>query len=110
MASNFSVFFTDTASGDLSKILDYITNTLCNSTAAREFYLKLTEELSLTAQFPSSGTPVTNPFLLLPDVRKILIKNYTVFYFPDYEKRRIVLLRIVYSRKNLDEILRTLKE
>ncbi len=40
------------------------------------------------------------------DIRKKLVGNYTMYYFPDMNAETIYLLRIIYGRRNLDEILR----
>lgn len=58
--------------------------------------------------FPESGTVVTNDFL--PDVglRKKLIGNYVLYYLADCQKEIIFIVRIVYGRRNMDEILRKL--
>ena len=42
------------------------------------------------------------------DVRRVLVKNYIAYYLIDEEKANIVVLRVVYSRRDQDRILKTI--
>lgn len=110
MVSNFSYRFTEKAAQDLDEILNYISFTLCNPSAAKDFYDKLSDFINQAISFPEAGAPVNNPSVALPNVRKLFIKNYTLYYVPDLEGKTIILLRIVYSYRDLDEIIRTLND
>lgn len=41
-------------------------------------------------------------------VRKKTVGNYILYYLPDAVKQIIFVLRIVYGKRNMDEILRKL--
>ena len=99
---------TETAVNDLDNILGYISNTLANPPAAKNFYDKLTKAFKSVVVFPDAGAPVNNPAVILNGVRKLFVKNYTVFYLPDYECEKVHILRIVYSHRNMDEIIHDL--
>ena len=47
-----------------------------------------------------------NAFLPNGTVRKKLVGSYMLYYFPDREDERIYILRVLYGRRNLDELLR----
>ena len=58
--------------------------------------------------FPQSGSLVVNEFLPEIEIRKKLVDNYIMYYLPDFTEKLIFMLRIVYVRRNMDEILRYL--
>ena len=55
-----------------------------------------------------AGRPVHNPYLKRDDVRRVLVKNYIAYYLIDEEEANIVVLRVVYSRRDQDKILKTI--
>ena len=52
---------------------------------------------------------VENDFLANKNIRRVIIENYIMYYMTDDEKRIIYILRIVYGKRNLEEIYRTIK-
>lgn len=46
-----------------------------------------------------------NAFLPNGTVRKKLVGSDMLYYFPDREDERIYILRVLYGRRNLDELL-----
>lgn len=69
---------------------------------------KLQEVIEEAWSFPESGSPVVNEFVPTTEVRKKLVANYIMYYLPDSSEKMIFVLRIVYGRRNVDEILRQL--
>ncbi|MBO5094780.1 MAG: hypothetical protein J6C33_10550 [Lachnospiraceae bacterium] len=55
-----------------------------------------------------SGSSVVNEFVPDTEIRKKLAGNYIMYYLPDFEKKMIFVLRIIYGRRSMDEILRQL--
>ena len=47
-----------------------------------------------------------NAFLPNGTVRKKPVGSYLLYYVPDREDERIYILRVLYGRRNLDELLR----
>lgn len=81
---------------------------LANPTAASNFVGKLQGAIEKVRSFPESGSLVINEFLSNIEVRKKLVGNYIMYYLPDSNKKMIFILRIVYGKRNMDEILRQL--
>ena len=71
-----------------------------------DFLEKLQGAIREACAFPESGAPVDNAFLPNGTVRKKLVGSYLLYYFPDREDERIYILRVLYGRRNLDELLR----
>ena len=38
-------------------------------------------------------------------LRKMVVDNYPVFYFPDKDAKEVVVYHVFYGRRNLEEIL-----
>ena len=109
MASKrFTWLLTEIAEADVDDILDYIANTLVNPDAATAFADELEEKLNEVCKAPKAGRLVENEFLKMQDVRRILVKNYIVYYVIDTEPKHIVVIRVVYGRRDQDKILKDL--
>ena len=105
MACEFGYRLTGKAEADLDGILSYMAVQLANSKAAAAFLDKLQDAISEACLSPESGSPVDNEFLPCKTIRKKLFGNYILYYFPDEKAETIYILRILYGRRNLDEIL-----
>ena len=108
MAYNFSYRFTEKAEQDLDEILHYISVDLVNPTAAQNLGRKIFEKIDMVRIFPESGAPIDNEFLSDKTVRKLLVENYVIYYKAHYDEKIIFVLRVVYGKRNLDEILKTM--
>ncbi len=106
MACEFGYRLTGKAEADLDGILSYMAVQLSNPRAAAAFLEKLQDAISEACSFPESGSLVDNEFLPCKTIRKKQIGNYILYYFPDEKAETIYILRILYGRRNLDEILR----
>ena len=105
MASDYGYRLTQKAADDLDGIINYIALELANPTAAMHFVDKLQDCIKEICLFPESGSAVMNEFLPNSDIRKAIVNNYLIYYLPDSEENVITVLRIVYGRQNMDEIL-----
>lgn len=108
MASKFRYRLTQKAEFDLDEIVSYIAVELSNPPAASDFVNKLQENIEEARNFPESGSLIYNDFLQAENVRKKLVGNCIMYYFPDTGEKIIYILRIVYSKRNMDEILKKL--
>ena len=108
MASKFRYRLTKRAESDLDGIVSYIAVELANSQAASDFVDKLQDNIEEAIVFPESGSLVDNEFLQVENARKKLVGNYIMYYLPDTEEKVIYILRIVYGKRNMDEILKKL--
>ena len=108
MEYKYSYRFTRKAEQDLDEILRYISIELVNPFAAQKLGRKIFEKIDIVREFPETGVLIDNEFLADRTVRKILVDNYVLYYKTDYDERVIFVLRIVYGKRNLDEILKTI--
>ena len=108
MESKWVYKLTRKASADLDDIVRYIALELSNPKAAADFIDKLFKYVDEICVFPEIGSPAINDFIPDIDVRKGFIDNYTVYYLPNFTEKTIFILRIVYSKRSMDEILQQL--
>lgn len=109
MASKeYNYDFTEIAQADIDDTVDYIEQDLENPEAASAFVDKLEEMLEKICKAPKSGKLVENQFLRRTDVRKFLIHNYIAYYIVDEENGIVVILRIVYGKRDQDKILKNI--
>lgn len=108
MKSKFKYQFTQKAEVDLNDIVAYITLELSNPKAASDFMDKLQKAIEDVCLFPKSGFLVINELLPNTEIRKKQIDNYWMYYLPDFEENIIFILRILYGKRNINEILRHL--
>ena len=108
MECKYSYRFTEKAEQDFDEILRYISVDLVNPTAAQNLGRKVFEKIDMVRTFPDSGAPIDNEFLVDKTVRKLSVDRYVIYYKAHYHERIISILRIVYGKRNLDEILKTM--
>jgi len=106
MISNDQYRFTKNAKSDLDEILSYISIELSNPDAAASFLKDLEAVIASICSVPKIGRIVDNEFLPNREIRKSLVGNYVLYYLPDIKEKRIYVLRILYGRRNLDELVR----
>ena len=109
MDSEYSYQFTKPAVSDLDSTLHYIAKELDNPIAAQNLGQKIFAAIDRARSFPEIGTPVDNEYLSDKTVRRIAVDRYLLYYKPDHANRMITVLRIVYGKRNLDEILRSME-
>lgn len=79
---------------------------MSNPDAATDFADELEEKIEELCKTPKSGRPVSNEFMRRDDVRRILVGNFVAYYIVDDEAKRIVILRVVYGKRDQIKILK----
>ena len=106
MSSKYQYHFTKKAETDLGEILSYISIDLSNPDAAASFLKDVQTVIASICSVPKIGRMVENEFLPDKEIRKSLVGNYVLYYLPDAAEMTISILRILYGRRNLDELVR----
>ena len=107
MASRkYKVAFSKIAESDIDETLAYISYDLSNPDAASSFADELEHKLNEVSKTPRMGRLVENDFLKRDDVRSFLVGNFIVYYIVDEDEKVIVILRVVYEKRDLDKILK----
>ena len=106
MEFEYSYSFTARAEQDLDGIMRYIAVELYNASAARKLFDEVFESIEAIRTFPDSGLAIENDFLTDKAVRRVLAGNYVIYY--KTVSNTVYILRIVYGKRNLDEILHSI--
>ena len=109
MASDYSFQFTEKALSDLDEITDYLANTLDQLPAAKRLLDKIEEEIQIFCKYPESGTVVMNDFIRRSGIRKLVIEKYVLYYIADKDVEKIIILRVVYGKRDLDTIIKEME-
>ena len=104
----YSYQFTEIAEVDIDDTLEYISRDLANPDAATAFADELEFQLDEICKAPTTGRLVENEYLVRKDVRRFLVKNYIAYYIIDDERNSIVVLRVVYGKRDQDKIVNNL--
>jgi plasmid stabilization system protein ParE len=104
----YNYVLTESAEADIDEAFDYIANELVNPDAASAFADELEEKLEEICKTQKAGRPVHNPYLKRDDIRRVLVKNYIAYYLINEEAAKIVVLRVVYNRRDQDKLLKSL--
>ncbi len=93
------------AKQDMADIVRYISHDLSNPVAAGRLADEMVEAAEGLTDFPYSR-PVYHPIRALQqEYRRLLVKNYFLFYFVDEEEKRITIARVLYARRDYEHLL-----
>ena len=104
----YDYVLTEMAEGDIDEILSYIKDELFNPVAASDFLKELEKKTEEICNNPGKGRIVENEFLKRDDIRRFIVKNYIAYYVIDEEKTEIVILRVIYNKRDQDDIVKEL--
>lgn len=93
------------AQRDLQGILRYITDTLKEPVIARRIYISIKKQILTLIQLPLRHNVVQEQPYAAMGVRKLLVENYIAFYMIDEEKCEVHILRILYKRREWQNLL-----
>ena len=108
MASKYQYRLSQKAADALDGIVSYIASELSNPQAAADFLSRLEKMIDEIRSFPESGAPVNNEFLSNTKLRKKTVGSYLLYYLSVPETETVYIVRIVYGKRNMEEILRQL--
>lgn len=108
MDCKYEYLLTEKAESDLDEVLSYLAGKLSNPQAAKRFLENIEAAIHEARCFPDSGVPVENDLLLYDGIRKKLVGNYALYYLPHHEEKKIYILRVIYAKRNPEDILRQL--
>ena len=108
MAFKYQYRLSQKAADDLDGIVSYIASELSNPQAAADFLSRLEKVIDEIRSFPESGAPVNNEFLSNTKLRKKTVGSYLLYYLSVPETETVYIVRIVYGKRNMEEILRQL--
>jgi toxin ParE1/3/4 len=100
----YKIHYLPLALNDLKDIVHYITDTLESPRVAENFISKLNKEVKKIADNPFRCRLYICSETLKYDYRILHINNYSLFYI--VENKKIEIHRIIYSRRDIERILK----
>ena len=89
------------AEEDLSEIVAYISDTLCNPKAANDLLEKFLDEKSNISDDPYMYPLSPDPFLQSEGYHRFLFKrNYVALYLIDDDEKEVSIIRIFYAKRD----------
>nr|WP_317398506.1 type II toxin-antitoxin system RelE/ParE family toxin [uncultured Gemmiger sp.] len=91
---------------DMLEIVQYISRKLQNPDAANRLAVELVNAAEGVLKFPYAA-PAYHPIRPLKhEYRKILVKNYLMFYWVDEEKKLVTIARVMYAKRDYGRLLK----
>lgn len=106
----YQIEYLPSALRDLTEIADYIGVKLNNPEAADRLSETIVSTIEKLTEMPYRY-PIDSPaasFTVNPlkmEYRKMVVRNYLVFYWVNEEKQHVTIARVIYSGRNIDNIL-----
>lgn len=101
----FSVFITRPATNDLKGISNYIGYELREPSTAKKFISKVKEAVMGLSEMPTRYPLVADERLAVQGIRKLIVDNYIVFYIVSEQDAIVTVVRILYDRRNWENLL-----
>lgn len=102
----YNVRIMEKAEEDLSEIVTYISDTLCNPQAADSLLLEFLEEKENIADNPYMY-PLSNDLHLQAEGyhRFLFKKNYVALYLIDDDEKQVSIMRIFYAKRDYGNLI-----
>lgn len=104
---SYEIIITPDAEADLFEIRNYIAYTLLAPNAALNYIRVLRDEIQRLTYMATSIAPVEQEPWHSRGVRKIIAKNFYIYYRPDTSSGKVYILNVIYAKRDQ---LRVLKE
>lgn len=101
----YKIELTEPAILDLEAIMQYLSETLREPNAAKNLLQAIQQELAALHQMPERHPLIPDDILPGTAIRRLFVKNYTVFFTVHSETATVSVLRILYSRRDWKHLL-----
>ena len=101
----YQLKFLPIARQDMIEIARYISHEICNPTAAEKLTVEMIEAAERLTDFPYINTVHQTVKPLKNEYRKLLVKNYIMFYWIDEKEKKVTIARVLYARRDYEELL-----
>jgi len=101
----YRVDITELAENDLYDIVRYISAQLSAQTTALKMMENIETAIAGLAKLPQRCPPITDDRLSSVGYRKLIVKNYVVFFSINEREKVVDVERILYARRDWKSIL-----
>ena len=93
------------AKTDLKGIVSHIKNKLLEPVIAQKYAKLIKEKIKSLEYFPEKFALIDSDIIKRSDIRKLVVKNYIVFYRVNRDKKVVNIERILYGGRDWQNIL-----
>lgn len=97
---SYEIIITPDAIADLVELRDYIADVLLAPDTARSYIQAIREEISTLSEMPGRIKLVDDEPWRSRGVRKIMAKNFYVYYRMDKAAMRVYIMNVIYARRD----------
>ena len=90
----------------ISSYAYYDGNEFCDKQAAKKLYDTLLKVVDRVRSFPNSSKLASNELFKTANIRQALVNNYLLFYLYDESKSTVVILRFIYAKRSIADLLK----
>ena len=101
----YKIEYLPIAHKDMYDIIYYISNEIKNPTTAKKLAKKFLDGERSILSFPYGNSIYNSRKKLIHEYRKIRIDNYLMFYIINENTKVITIVRVLYQKINLNNIL-----
>ncbi len=101
----YKIIFTREFENDLDNVISYISNKLFSPIAAKNIYKQIKEKINNLNDSPFIYPVYHDEKLSNKGLRYIVISNYLMFYTVNESGKEVIMLRFLYGKRNLTDIL-----
>ena len=98
--NEYEVRVTRLALEQIKEIVHYISNDLMATDAADNLLDKMKAEITKLSSFPKKYALIDEEPWRTEGVRKIVVKNFLIYYWVDDENNRVQVTAVIYSRRD----------
>lgn len=97
---SYEIIMTDDATADLIELRDYIAEVLLAPETALSYIRAIRAEISTLSEMPARIRTVDDEPWHSRGIRRIIAKNFYVYYRIDESSKRIYILNIIYNKRD----------
>ena len=97
---SYEIIITPDAEADLFEIRDYIAYTLLAPDVALTYIRAIRTEIQKLTYMASSIAPIEREPWNSRGVRKIIAKNFFIYYRPDNASCKVYILNVIYAKRD----------
>jgi len=101
----YKLEFLSIAKQDMTEIVRYISQELCNPAAANKLADEMIEAADRLCGFPYINSVLQTIKPLKHEYRKLLVKIYIMFYWIDENTKTVTMARVLYARRDYQKLL-----
>ena len=97
---SYEIIMTDDATADLIELRDYIAEVLLAPETALSYIRAIRAEISTLSEMPARIRTVDDEPWHSRCIRRIIAKNFYVYYRIDESSKRVYILNIIYNKRD----------